>query len=108
MVALFSKTGAFGLTDVLMVCVPSTLIGVLAGAISVRRMGVELLADPVYNERLARGELADLGAQQTKVATPPFAGAKSAGVLFVGAALLITLLGLLPEIRPDFTIDGHT
>src|SRR6185295_12203511 len=32
MVALLSKTGpSFGLTDVLAVCVPSTLIGVLAG-----------------------------------------------------------------------------
>ncbi len=108
MVALFSKTGAFGLTDVLLVCVPSTLIGVLAGAISVRKMGVELWDDPVYKERLARGEPAALGAEQTTVTAPASAGAKWAVVLFVGAALLITLLGLLPGIRPDFTIDGHT
>ncbi len=55
MVALFSKTGSFGLKDVLIVCVPSTLIGVLAGAISVRKMGVELEDDPIYRERLAKG-----------------------------------------------------
>ena len=32
MVALLSKSGRFGLTDILLVCIPSTLLGVLAGA----------------------------------------------------------------------------
>src|SRR5512139_138361 len=57
MVALFSKNGGLGLTDVLLICIPSTLAGVIAGALSVRKMGVELEDDPVYRERLARGEL---------------------------------------------------
>ena len=52
-----SREGRFGLTDILLVCVPSTLIGVLAGAFAVRKMGVELEEDPVYQQRLARGEL---------------------------------------------------
>ena len=33
MVALLSREGRFGLTDILLVCIPSTLIGVLAGAL---------------------------------------------------------------------------
>jgi len=109
MVALFSKTGSFGLKDVLLVCVPSTLIGVLAGALSVRRMGVELEDDPVYQERLAKAELAaPVDVDATACAHPPPAGAKWAVALFIGAALVITLLGLLPGLRPDFTIDGNT
>ncbi len=108
MVALFSSAGSFGLKDVLIVCVPSTLIGVLAGALSVHKMGVELEDDPVYRERLAKGELAAPVNAETKAATPPPAGAKWAVVLFIGAALLITCLGLLPRLRPDFTIDGKT
>ena len=108
MVALFSKTGSFGLKDVLIVCIPSTLIGVLAGALSVRKMGVELEDDPIYRERLARGELTAPVDADTKVAAPPLAGAKWAVVLFIGAALVITLLGLLPGLRPDFTMDGKT
>jgi anaerobic C4-dicarboxylate transporter DcuA len=108
MVALFSKTGSFGLKDVLIVCIPSTLIGVLAGALSVRKMGVELEDDPIYRERLAKGEITAPVDADTKIAAPPLAGAKWAVLLFVGAALLITLLGLLPRLRPDFTIDGNT
>src|SRR4051812_31076689 len=58
LVALLAKNGGPGLTEVLIVCIPSTLIGVLCGALSVRTMGVELESDPVYRERLARGEIA--------------------------------------------------
>ena len=39
MVALFSKNGSFGLKDILIVCVPATLIGVIVGAIAVLKMG---------------------------------------------------------------------
>jgi len=108
MVALFSTSGSFGLKDILLVCVPSTLIGVLAGAISVRKMGVELEDDPIYRERLATGKVAVPVEAETKAAAAPLAGAKWAVALFIGAALLITLLGLLPGLRPDFTIDGKT
>ena len=105
MVALFSKTGGFGLTDVLLVCIPSTLIGVLAGALAVKRMGVELEKDPVYLQRLAEGQLEkETGAG--KRAVPP--GAKWSVLLFLGAVLLITLLGLLPGLRPDYIVDGKT
>ena len=105
MVALFSRNGGFGLTDVLMICIPSTLIGVLAGALSVRKMGVELDADPVYRERLAKGELrSEAGAEARTV--PP--GAKWSVLLFLGAVVLITILGLTPGLRPDFLVDGKT
>jgi len=103
MVALFSKSGRLGLTDVLLVCIPSTLIGVLAGALAVRRMGVELDEDPVYRERRARGEVAGDTTQQTR-SVP--AGAKWSVLLFLGAVALITLLGLMPGLRPDFVVDG--
>jgi anaerobic C4-dicarboxylate transporter DcuA len=57
----------------------------------------------VYQERLKRGEVSD----ETSAAThevPP--GAKWSVLLFLGAVLLITLLGLVPGLRPDFNIDG--
>jgi anaerobic C4-dicarboxylate transporter DcuA len=105
MVALFAASGRFGLPDVLMVCIPSTLIGVLAGALSVRKMGVELEDDPVYKERLARGEVS-AAAESGPRDVPP--GAKWAVLLFIGAVALITLLGLIPELRPSFVVDGKT
>lgn len=103
MVALFSKNGSFGLTDILLVCIPSTLIGVLAGALAVRKMGVELDEDPVYRQRLASGELTnDTSAAMRSV--PP--GARWSVLLFLGAVVLITMLGLIPSLRPDFVVDG--
>lgn len=107
MVALFSKSGSFGLKDVLIVCVPSTLIGLLAGAISVLKMGVELEKDPIYHERLEKGQVSGEQAPQTQAAVAP-SGAKWAVALFIAAALLITLLGLLPDVRPQFTVNGST
>jgi anaerobic C4-dicarboxylate transporter DcuA len=107
MVALFSKNGSFGLKDVLIVCVPSTLIGLMAGALSVMKMGVELEKDPVYLERLEKGQLPALrDADAKSQEVPP--GAKWSVWLFIGAALLITLLGLLPSLRPQFTIEDRT
>lgn len=110
LVALLGKNGGPGLTEVLMVCIPSTLIGVLSGALSVRKMGVELESDPVYRERLARGEIAsddspmatNVSAGQRKVPQ----GAGWSVVVFAAAVVIITLLGLMPRLRPDFVLDS--
>lgn len=103
MVALFSKNGRFGLTDVLLVCIPSTLIGVLAGALAVRKMGVELEEDPVYRERLAQGEVG-IEVNNTPRVVPP--AAKWSVLLFLGAVVSITILGLAPGLRPNFVVNG--
>ena len=103
MVALLSRGGRFGLTDILLVCIPSTLIGVLAGALAVRKMGVELEDDPVYQQRLSRGELPSEATTETRAVSP---GAKWSVLLFLGAVVLITVLGLAPSLRPDFVVDG--
>jgi anaerobic C4-dicarboxylate transporter-like protein len=104
MVALLSKGGRFGLTDILLVCIPSTLLGVLAGALAVKKMGVELEEDPVYRQRLAKGELASEASTKAR-AVPP--GAKWSVLLFLGAVVVITMLGLMPGLRPDFMVDGQ-
>jgi anaerobic C4-dicarboxylate transporter DcuA len=104
MVALFSKGGSYGLKDVLLVCGPSTLIGLMAGAVSVLKMGVELEKDPVYLQRLEKGQIPD--SETRAYVAPP--SAKSSVALFIGAALVITLLGLLPGARPRFEVGGAT
>ncbi len=106
MVALFSKGTNLGLTDVLMICVPSTLVGVLAGALSVRRMGLELEDDPVYRQRLSNDEVRET--EQAGPHSAPARGARWAVLLFLCAVLVVTLLGLIPALRPEFTLDGKT
>ena len=103
MVALFSREGRYGLADILLVCVPSTLIGVIAGAISVKRMGVELEDDPIYRQRLDAGELPAAASAEIRLVS---SGARWSVFLFLGAVFLITMFGLVPGLRPDFVVDG--
>jgi len=106
MVAMLAKGGSFGLKDILAICVPATLVGVIAGALAVRKMGVELEKDPVYLDRLAQGLIASGDAAQQQSTAGK--GASWSVILFLGSALLITLLGLVPQLRPDYLLGGQT
>src|SRR5688572_9949937 len=56
MIAILGGHGV-GLVQILAICVPSTLIGVIVAALIQTRVGVELEQDPEYQRRLASGEL---------------------------------------------------
>ena len=59
MIGLFSEKGLtqWGLPQILMVCVPATLIGVLAAAIVSMFVGKDLKDDPEYQARLKSGAI---------------------------------------------------
>jgi anaerobic C4-dicarboxylate transporter-like protein len=98
------------LLDILKICIPATVLGVLVGAAVVFKRGVELADDPVYKQKLASGELrveepkAAHAADGGVPVTPPTA--KVAVVLFLVAAISIVFLGSFPELRPAWTVDG--
>src|SRR6187401_3738995 len=54
---LMSHGVAYGLPQILAICVPSTLLGVVVAALVQTRVGNELADDPVYQARLAAGEV---------------------------------------------------
>lgn len=92
------------LWHVLVICIPATFLGCMIGALSVLRFGRELKDDPVYQERLAKGEI------QPPAAIPRLEGvarrnAIGATATFLGAAAVIVLLGLIPELRPSWLVD---
>jgi anaerobic C4-dicarboxylate transporter DcuA len=96
------------LLGILSVCIPATLLGVVAGALAVSRVGVELADDPIYRQRLAAGEVGaepraakDAGGAEELPVT-----AKIAVVLFLLAAVAIVLLGSFPGLRPAWELDG--
>jgi anaerobic C4-dicarboxylate transporter DcuA len=98
------------LLDILMVCIPATLVGVLAGALVVFRRGVELADDPVYRKRLAAGEIT---VEEPKGAAAADGGApvtpwtaKLAVLLFLLSAIAIVFLGSFPGLRPSWIVDG--
>src|SRR5690242_3471206 len=58
MIAVLAAHG-IGLVQILAICVPSTLLGVIVAALVQNRVGKELDADPEYRRRVASGELKD-------------------------------------------------
>ena len=102
LVGLLSGTG-ITLGRLMAVCIPSTLVGVAVGALVASRLGKELKDDPVYQRRLAAGELRVHGGE----ARPPATNrAKLSVVLFLLAAIAIVLFGSFPALRPTYTVNG--
>lgn len=59
MIGMFAEKGMtdWGLREILMICVPATLVGVIAAAIVSMFIGMDLKDDKVYQARLAAGEI---------------------------------------------------
>ena len=91
------------LADILMVCIPATLIGVIVGIIFVYKRGKELDKDPEFLERMKDPAFAkNLESEnQETVAIKP--GAVKSLVIFGMAVLSIVLLGSFPGLLPDFS-----
>jgi anaerobic C4-dicarboxylate transporter DcuA len=110
MIAVLSSKG-IGLVQILMICVPSTLIGVIVAALVQNHIGVELDADPEYRRRLASGELkedeakpaVDDAAADAELKRKYPRAALSAGMFLAGVAVVV-LCGLFPVIR---TVPGE-
>ena len=99
MIALFSEHGlsGWGLPQILIICVPSSLAGVVAAAVVSMFVGRDLEDDPDYQARLAAGlVMPPDGGPERPTATA--AGRRAVGI-FLAAVGLIILLGTLPGLR---------
>lgn len=106
LLALLSPQGVT-LGDILLVCIPSTLLGVLAGALSVAWKGKPLESDADYQARLARGEV------QPPPPLPKLEGkdltrARGSVIVFLTAAVSVVLLGLFKDLRPEYASGDKT
>ncbi len=107
-VALLSMLGDRGfditLLDILIITIPCTLIGVLAGALYSLKVGKELADDPEYNRRLAAGEF-----NSTKQDVTYIKNKRSATlsiIIFIAATIGIIVFGSIESLRPVFIADG--
>ena len=101
-VALLGLLAGYDITlfDILKICVPATLIGVLVGAFFSKKVGKELVDDPEYQRRLQNGMLNDKHVELKSVENK-FKAQLSVG-LFLAATFLIVLFGSIPSLRPSF------
>jgi anaerobic C4-dicarboxylate transporter DcuA len=91
------------LADILMVCIPSTIIGVIVGILFVLKRGKELDVDPEFLERMKDPVFA-ANLDDTKDATIALKpGATSSVAIFGTAVLAVVLLGSFPSLLPVFS-----
>ncbi len=96
------------LKDVMMICIPASLIAILVAAFVQNRIGKELVDDEVYKERVAKGIIdpehdSKLIDEMIKNPNPR---AKYAVVAFLLGVLMVVVFGSVPSLRPSFMVDG--
>jgi anaerobic C4-dicarboxylate transporter DcuA len=100
MIALYEPLGV-GLPQIMLICVPATIFGVITAALVQTRVGKELKDDPEYQRRLEAGELQPPGAAKPKGERKDLPkGARLSAVMFLIGVALIVLAGLFPGLRP--------
>lgn len=96
------------LKDVMMICIPASLIAILVAAFVQNPIGKELEDDEVYKERVAKGIIdpehdSKLIDDMIKNPNPR---AKYAVVAFLLGVLMVVVFGSVPSLRPSFMVNG--
>src|SRR5262245_54142203 len=99
MIGLFSEKGLtqWGLPQILMICIPATLSGVLVAAIVSMFVGKDLKDDREYQARLAAGKVPPPKLASDRPPLKP--AAKLSAYLFLVAVALVVVFGFFPELR---------
>ena len=96
------------LKDVLLICIPASLIAILVSAFVQNRVGKELEDDPEYQRRVREGLInpeAEARAMQ-QMEQSPNPRAKWSVVAFLLGVVLVVIFGSVPSLRPSFEADG--
>lgn len=102
-VVAFLEPQGITLSDVLIVTIPATVLGIFCASLIVNKMGKELKDDPHYQkllkdpEYLAQNHL-ETAVEEVKISPT----AKTSVGLFLFGALLVVLMGTFPSLRPMF------
>jgi anaerobic C4-dicarboxylate transporter DcuA len=93
-----------GLAQILMVAIPSTLIGVIVGILFVWKRGKELSEDPEFLERMKDPIFVkNLEGTSDQGAVTLAPGAIKSVVIFAIAIVAVVLLGSFPDLLPQFS-----
>ncbi|WP_042348423.1 anaerobic C4-dicarboxylate transporter family protein, partial [Capnocytophaga canis] len=96
------------LSDILMICIPSTLIGVIVGAFAVRFIGVDLEKDSEYQRRVRDGILKNEKQTTYEISAKENQKALISVIIFLIGVLLIVIFGSIPSLRPSFVLTDGT
>ena len=99
MIGLFAEKGVsqWGLPQILMICVPATLVGVTVGAIVSMFVGKDLAHDAAYQARVKAGEVPPPKVAAERAPLKP--SAKNSAYIFLVGVALVVLFGFFPALR---------
>src|SRR5574344_891183 len=95
------------LKDIMLICIPASLIAILVASFVQNRVGKELDADPEYLRRVEEGIINAEENNMEKLITTPNPRAKYSVMAFILGVLLVVLFGSVPSLRPSFNVDGE-
>ncbi|HEY6144541.1 MAG TPA: anaerobic C4-dicarboxylate transporter [Flavobacterium sp.] len=107
LVVILAYPGA--LVDIMMICIPACIIGLLIGCFSVFKYGLELEKDPIFIEKMKDPEFAksmNVTAEGEEKTLKP--GAKTSVLIFTFAIVLIIIAGAFPSTVPSFESGAKT
>jgi len=90
------------LWHILAVCIPSTFLGAMVGAVVASVLGKPLSEDPIYKERLAKG-LVEPAAEIPRLTGLARRRAIGSVATFLTAAALVVAFGMFASLRPTYT-----
>ena len=93
----------YGLTDVLLITIPASIVGIFVMSLAMARHGKELDDDPEYQRRLASGEVQP-PAPPAEIELLPFA--KRSVAIFLAGVLAICVFGFFDSLRPTIPAEG--
>lgn len=102
-------TKGIDLADVMMVCIPASLIAILVAAFVQNRVGKELEDDPIYQAKVASGEInpEEDRKRMHELEEHPDPKAKRSVWAFLAGVATVVVFGLFPELRPHYMVDGE-
>jgi anaerobic C4-dicarboxylate transporter DcuB len=100
MVGILDPVG-FGITDILIVILPASLVGLVGACFLQMRVGKDLADDEEYQRRVAAGEIApiDMSVLEERELPPE---AKRSTFIFLAGIGVIMVLGMFEQLRPAF------
>ena len=106
LVGILSPQG-ITLINILSVCIPATLIGVIFASLYASRVGKNLDEDEEYLARVKSGESAPINEKAQIADYKEFdANAKRSVVLYILATIIVVTFGIFPELRPSTELGG--
>ena len=98
------------LKDILLVCIPASLIAILVASFVQNRVGKELEDDPEYQRRVKEGLINPEAEAKVmeQITQKPAPHAKRAVLAFLLGVVLVVIFGSAPSLRPSYEVDGVT